>query len=543
VARQRLTRAARPDKPAPARDWGALSFLEFCEVLGIALTLPQQVLCKIAFEKREPRELEGDEFEIAQRLLKPAEQLEPVLVIPRSARRVLTLVKGGRMGGTYLSALYAAHRALAADLSTLAPGELGRVLFGAPELDLAGQALAYATGAYESHPELEPLVVGKPTASRLVIKRPIDGREVEFVTRAAARGGKTFRSRSLVCACLTEVAFFLSAEHVVNDEDCFRAVNPRVLPGGLTILESTPFAEAGLLFDQFDKNFGKPDTALALEAPTLFMLPTERNREVVEAEERRDPENALREFGAKFIAFGSLLFFPRDVLRKCTVAGEGKASAPGPGEIAAVGGDLGLTSDAAAFVAVHRMPGPRKAPTVPEAIAGLAQNPDERRDPKTDRYRVAECIERRPSRGAPLKLSELVPLAAELAARHGQKSALVDQWSVQPAREHAPKGFTLETDQADEAVAFDAALELMKAGQVEIPAAFEALLRQLPMVMSKPIPGGGKKIILPRRFGSHCDLVPAFVKAIWRAKGTPVGVSSGEPPNVRKRAMATTGGF
>jgi hypothetical protein len=535
VARQRLTRAARPDSPAKARDWGALTLLEFCEILGVALTIQQRVLCKIAFEKREPGELEGEEFEIAQRLLKPPEQLEPVLTIPRSARRVVTLVKGGRMGGTYLSALYAAHRALVADLSTLAPGELGRVLFGAPDLDLAGQALTYATGAYESHPELEQLIVGKPTSSRLVIKRPVDGREVEFVTRAAARGGKTFRSRSFVCACLTEVAFFLSAEHVVNDEDCFRAVNPRVLPGGLTILESTPFAEAGLLFDQFDKNFGKPDTALALEAPTLFMLPTERNREVVEAEERRDPENALREFGAKFIAFGSLLFFPRDVLRKCTVPGKGKESAPGPGEVGAVGGDLGLTRDAAAFVAVHRVAGPRK-----KKADGLE---DERRNPKTDRYRVAECIERRPVRGAPLKLSELVPLSAELAARHGQKSALVDQWSVQPAREHTPKGFALETDQADEAVLFDAALELMKADQVEIPAAFEALLRQLPLVMSKPIPGGGKKIILPRKFGSHCDLVPAFVKALWKAKGSPIGVSSGEPPKVRKRAMATTGGF
>jgi hypothetical protein len=48
---------------------------------------------------------------------------------------VLTLVKGARIGGTYMSALYAAHRALAADLSTLAPGELGRVIFGGPKLD------------------------------------------------------------------------------------------------------------------------------------------------------------------------------------------------------------------------------------------------------------------------------------------------------------------------------------------------------------------------------------------------------------------------
>jgi hypothetical protein len=528
--------AARPasDRPA-ARDWSRTTFVEFVELLGVPITLPQRVLCKIAFDKVEPRDLDGEEFEIAQKLLKPPEQLDPVLVIPRSARRVLVLVKGGRMGGTYFSALYAAHRALAADLSTLAPGELGRAIFGAPDLDLAGQSLAYAIGAYESLPELEALIRQKH-GHRLVIQRPNDGREVEFVTRAASRGGRTFRSRSLVCACLTEVAFFLSAEHVVNDEECFRAINPRVLPGGLTILESTPYAEAGLLFDQFDANFGHPDTALAVEAPTLLMLPTERNREVIEAEEKRDPENALREFGAKFLAFGSAVFFPREVLRACAVKAAPPAGAPNPGEVAAVGGDLGLSSDAAAFVAVHRVPAPK-----PEPKPG--EEPDTRRDPKTDIFRAAECVERKPARGAPLKLGELVPLACDLAKRHGQKEVLVDQWSVQAAREHLPAGFSLETDPADEVDVYKAALELMKARRVEIPECFAALLRQLPLVMSKPMPGGGMKIILPRKFGSHCDLVPAFVKALWKAKGMAVGPAPKQPTTVHKRRFAGAGGY
>jgi hypothetical protein len=530
VARQRLTalQAAEKGKPAaPTRDWARTPFLEFADLVSAdPLSPAQRVLCKIAFEGKEPRELEGEEWEIAQRLLKPAGQKEPVEVVPKNARPVLTLVKGARIGGTYMSALYAAHRALAANLSTLAPGEQGRVIFGGPKLDYPQQALGYVVGAYESQPDLSALIVVS-TMNRLVIGRP-DGREVEFVTRAADRGGASFRSRTLVCACLTEAAFFFGADHVANDEDVFRAITPRILPGGLTILESTPFAEAGLLHAEFERNWGHPTTSLAMHAPTMFMLPTERNRVAYENMVATDPENAEREFGAAFIPFGSSVFFPREVLQRCKVAGKGKARAPDAGEIAAVGGDLGLTHDAAAFVAVHRVPDPSRG---------------EQRDPKTDRYRVAECLERRPARGVPLRLGVLVPLAAELALRHGQKSVLVDQWSAQPAREHCPPGFSLETEVRDEAEQYDAALELMKAGQVEIPAEFDALLRQLPLVMSKPTPGGGKKIILPRKFGSHCDLVPAFVKALWKAKGQPVGQTFEQPTNVRQRAFARQRGY
>ena len=540
MARQRLTalEANRPTAPAePKRDWSQSRFLEWADaVSGDPFSPVQRVICKIAFEGLEPRDLEGEEWEIAQRLLKPADQVEPVEVIPPNARAVLTLVKGARIGGSYMSALYAGHRALIADLSTLAPGEMGRVIFGGPKLDLPQQALSYVAGAFKSQADLAAMVE-VDTTNRLVIRRPHDGREVEFVTRAADRGGTSFRSRTLVCACLTEVAFFLSEEHVANDVDVVRAVLPRILPGGLLILESTPWAEAGVLFDNFDRNWGKPETSLAMHAPTMFVLPTERNRLAYELAVATDPENAEREFGAVFIPFGSSVFFPREVLLGCTVPGEGTTSAPGPGEVGAVAGDLGLTRDGAGFLAVHRKAAPPKPARDGEQV-------DERRNPKTDRYRVVETVERRPKRGAPLRLGELVPLGCDIAQRHGQKSLLVDQWSVQAAREHLPPGFSLDTDPTDEAELYKSALELMKAKQVEIPAAFKDLLRQLPLAMSKPLPGGGFKIFLPKKFGSHCDLVPAYVKALWRAKRLDVGTSSGEPPKVHKRSFASSsGGF
>jgi len=541
AARQRIARTRSPKPKGPQRDWAALPFTGFCDLLAVPLTLEQRVLCKVAFERIEPKDLPADEYAIAQILLKPSEQLEPVDEIPSAARAVLTLVKGARMGGTYLSALYAAHRALAADLSTLAPGEMARVIFGAPDLDLAEQALSYAVGAYDSHPELEGLKHPWSSKKRLVIERPNDGRKVEFVVRAASRGGKTFRGRSLICACLTEVAFFLTNDHVINDVDCFKAAVPRILPGGMCILESTPFAEAGLLFDEYERNHGHPVTSLAMVAPTLLMLPTERNKEVIAVAEATDPDNAAREFGCQFIPFGSSLFFPRDLLRKMKVPGAGKKAAPGPGEGAGIGGDLGLSRDAAICVAVHRIPALQLATDKPE---------DERRNPKTDRYRVEETLERRPARGAPLQLKALVPLFCDLARRHGQKSVLVDQWSILPAREHlgdektGTKGFSLDVETAvDEAEIYEATLELMKEFRVEVPTEFEPLLRQLALVMSKPKPGGGKTIILPRKFGVHCDLVPAFVKAVWRAKRSHVGPLNFEQPKTGARKAKRTGGY
>jgi len=76
---------------------------------------------------------------------------------------------------------------------------------------------------------------------------------------------------------------WLTESHdVVNDVDIFQAAMPRVLPGGQTILSSTPWAEAGLLYDEFVANHPEP---------VAF------TREIVAAETARNPENAQRATG------------------------------------------------------------------------------------------------------------------------------------------------------------------------------------------------------------------------------------------------------
>jgi hypothetical protein len=542
LARARL-RPTTTKRPEPSVAWSKLSFVGFARELGIPLSDAQRVLALVAFDGLEPRDLEPEDFAIAQRLFTTPGG-EPMLTIPRAARRVLTIVKGARCGGTYLSTVYVCWRALTADLSTLAPGERARGILGAPDLDLASQALSYAIGVFESHADLAAMIK-RQAGERLIIERPHDGRQVEIRYRTANRGGRSFRARSLIAGVLSELAFFQDSSHVVNDEDCFRAINPRVLPGGLTILESTPWEESGLLFEEFTKNFGKPETSMAVFAPTLFFLPTERNREVVAAEEKRDPTNAAREFGGQFLAIGSSIFFHAEALRRFLAAGVGlewNPGAPNPGELVGVGGDLGLTSDAAAFVAVHRVPEPK------------SPSDDERRDPARDHYQVAELAERIPAKGAPLKLGELVPLGCAMAKRHGETMVLVDQWSLQPAREHLPSGFSLvPVEPKGELERFLLARELMvenrlalpaaldKSGQPEPLEAFAKLHAQLKLVLQRPKPGGGMTIYLPKKAGTHLDLVPAFVNAVWRAKHATF--STGAPPKRRPRSARATGGY
>ena len=111
----------------------------------------------------------------------------------------------------------------------------------------------------------------------------------------ATRGGSALRGRSLVSAVLDECAFFRDEQFAVNDTDLFKATAPRVLPGGLVVIASTPWAETGLLFDEFSRNYGAPVTALACHAPTTLMRSDDpRILSMVAREVERDPITAER---------------------------------------------------------------------------------------------------------------------------------------------------------------------------------------------------------------------------------------------------------
>lgn len=292
----------------------AIPFVQFAqEVLGIQLTRAQRVLALVAFDGLDPIQLDAADREMAETLFGPCDD------VPPSARLTLAIVKGARIGGSYIfGGIYSLWRALTADLHTLAPGERATALIVAPDLRLARQVLRYALGAAENHPDIAELIEAK-TQDSFAIRRD-DGQVVTIECLPATRAGSAVRGRSLMSAVLSEAAFFRDESAAVNDADVFRALSPRIMPGGMVVMESTPWVEAGQLYDEFTRNWGEPRAAIAALCPTLVMRDDARTAMIVAAETERDPDNAEREFGASFIGGGSgLSSGPNSCARRWTL--------------------------------------------------------------------------------------------------------------------------------------------------------------------------------------------------------------------------------
>ena len=462
-------------------------FVRFVEtVLGVRLHPAQSVLCRVAFDGIEPSDLEGDDRGLARQLFGETE------TIPTEARAVLVAVCGARSGKSrVLGALYSLWRALTADLTALAPGELAVALIVCPDLRLARQTLRFALGAAKAVPSIARLIEGE-SADALTLRRP-DEHVVSLEALPATRGGSALRGRSLVSAVLDECAFFRDESFQVNDQELFRAVAPRILPGGLIVVCSTPWAESGLLYDEFSRNHGHPVTALAALAPTDVMNPAKRAE--VERERARDPENARREFDAEFMPMGSGLFFDGNAIDQAIDRALTTPLSSDGARGTAVGGDLGLVRDSSAFVAVQQ----REGFFVP-----------------------AEVVELRPEKGAPLKLSVVCATGAEFARRHAVGSIAVDHHALEPAREHMPDDVALdaiEGGQDAKVARYILARSLLNEGRLRVPSSERRLIQQMREVIARPTPGGGLQITLPRRAGAHGDVLSAFVVALAAIAG------------------------
>jgi hypothetical protein len=291
---------------------------------------------------------------------------------------------------------------------------------------------------------------------------------------------------------MDECAFFRDQNYQVCDAEVFRAITPRILPGGMVVLASTPWAEAGLLFEEFTRNYEHPVTGLAVHAPTLLLRDDSHTQGMVERERLRDGDNARREFDAEFMPYGSALFFDgRAIERACST--EDAPPRTGGAESATIGADLGLVADSTAFVAVR-------------CVDGI--------------YTVTDVLDLRPRPGQPLRLSSVVHEGARFAARHGACGALVDHHVLEPAREHAPRGFTLQPvagGASTKLERFVTVRNLLNEGRIRIPPEHLRLATQLREVISKPVSGAGVQIVLPRRGGVHGDVASAFVLAVWHA--------------------------
>lgn len=465
--------------------WRALPFTRFvAEVLRVQLTPAQQALCLVAFDGIEPRDLDPASRELARQIFGDVD------VIPAEARHVIAALCGARAGKSYIfGALLLLYLALTVPLDTLAPGEVAAGIIVAPDLRLARQAMRYAIGAARGTPSIARLITAE-SADSLTLRRP-DGRSVELACLPATRGGSAVRGRSLVGAVLDEAAFFRDVDFVVNDSEIFKAAAPRVVHGGFTVIESTPWAKSGLLNELYERNHGHPVDAIAAHAPTLLLRDDAHTRALVARERDRDPDNALREFDAVPMAFGTTQYMDPLALKFSEDDSMPLILEPAGGVCSL---DTAFRKDASAATIVR--PSPR--------LRGIIE--------------CAECVEIRPAQGQRLVPTETLKQLLARAREHKCRTLAFDQHYADLVHEvagnefqciEAPGGLTGKID------VYQAARTLIHEGKVRIPAGNRRLLNQLREVVSKPTSGGGITITSPRRPGSHGDLASAFVLALW----------------------------
>jgi hypothetical protein len=468
------------------------AFTEFCKNLGVELEPGQRALCKVAFDGLEPRDLVGEERELARLIFGP-----DVDVVPAGARDVFAAVCGRASGKTKLSSLRLLHLALTVPLSMLGRGQVALVPIVAPKLKLATECFSMVKGEVLAHPKLAAMLKNPESSESILLERP-DGKRVSIEPIAATAGGGAVRGRNIPAALLEECAFFRDDNFKVNDAEIFSAVVPRLLPGGQVLLVSSPWVRSGLLYSLHRDNWGQPATALVAHAPTLTMRDRPDVLAMAERERRRDPDNFRTEFEAQFLDASATQFFDEATLDRCLAEPVALGSTPQPGDVVTHGGDFGFVHDSSTLATVHWR-------------AGVAL--------------VADLFEARPEPGSPLKPSRVCADFAKRARAHGGDCVMADSHYREAVREHleveglyllgAPEG------QGGKASSYVKARSLMREGRVRLPKD-DRLLRQLREVTAKPVPGGGLSVSSPRGPGGHGDLVSALVLALWQEHGAEV---------------------
>ncbi len=202
----------------------------------------------------------------------------------------------GRRGGkSRILAAIAVYLAVCYDWSHyLVPGETGVLPVLAADRRQARVIMGYVK-AFLEHKRLKGRIEHDQTESVL-----LEGNILIEVVTASYRA---VRSRTVIAALCDEIAFWHSDEDSANpDKDIVAALEPAMatIPNALLLGASSPYARRGVLWDNFNKYFGKEeDSHLIWRAPTKVMNPTV-SQDFLDEKYAEDAIAAAAEYGAQF---------------------------------------------------------------------------------------------------------------------------------------------------------------------------------------------------------------------------------------------------
>src|SRR5690606_19246106 len=143
----------------------------------------------------------------------------------------------------------------------LVAGERGVAQLLAVDRDQAKIAFRYISAMFE-----------KPLLKKLVERNTADTIELTngFAIEVTTSDQRRVRGRTVVAALMDEVAFWRSENTASPDIDVYRALKPAMatMPGALSIGFSSPYARRGLLWQKYQKHYGKDGSILVVQAPT-----------------------------------------------------------------------------------------------------------------------------------------------------------------------------------------------------------------------------------------------------------------------------------
>lgn len=207
--------------------------------------------------------------------------------------REVFCVCGRRSGKSFISSLIAVFSACFRDWTeVLAPGEKGYFAVIAADRRQARIVMNYIKAFLHASPLVER-EIREEFKEEIVLKNniTIDVKTASF---------RTVRGYTLIGAIMEELAFWRTQDAAEPDFEIYRAIVPALATtGGLVLGISTPYARRGLLYEKFEKNFGRPGETLVWRAPTSIMNPTIKVS-LIEQSLEEDPESARAEWLAEF---------------------------------------------------------------------------------------------------------------------------------------------------------------------------------------------------------------------------------------------------
>jgi hypothetical protein len=207
---------------------------------------------------------------------------------PAGRVRELVAVASRRCGkGRMMGALCAYEATLVPH--RLAPGETGIVACVSPTREQAKIVQRYALGFLDASPLLRD-EVAEVTQTEI---RLHNGNVIVTLTSDY----RTLRGRSLLLACIDEAAFLRDESSSMPDVEVVRALLPGLsTTGGMLAIMSSPYRQAGILFQRHRDHFGRDDDrVLVVAGPSTVFNPT-LDQAMIDASIAADPEAAQAEW-------------------------------------------------------------------------------------------------------------------------------------------------------------------------------------------------------------------------------------------------------